>query len=91
MGPPLRTVTVSELTMLASEYAEAMARELAVLNTEYTNPASAGMNRREKENLKKYGTQAPHPTPEQLIPEFERLFWHTMAEHFHVIPDEDSV
>jgi hypothetical protein len=83
-------MTASKLTELALEYAQAMAREMTELNAEYTRPDPAGMTRREKENLKQYGVDRPNPTPEQLIPTFERLFCLTMAEYVVIVPDEED-
>ena len=77
-------MTATDLASRASNYARLMAKELEDFNKKYPYPEEMLKKNRE-EDRRKYNANFVSPSPEQLIPTFERFFCFTMASHKSII------
>lgn len=81
----LPTITVSDLSQRAQEYAEVMVRELERFNQEH--PFPAGWTEEDEATFKTISSEWPAPTTEKLKTRFAELFCLSMSNHYVIVPD----
>ena len=82
---PFRTITASDLSQRAQEYAEEMVRVIEEFDRQH--PFPAGWTQTDEERFRIVSAQLTHPTREEMKATFAELFCLSMADSHVIVPD----